>query len=193
MGPKLCFSGTGGSARKTSRLCVRRRRVLSSGWGLDVDRSGDRACGFRVSMAEPHLRVGQRVLPGGVRQQGIYLGELSHGWGTRGSEAGLHTPRRVDDTGIRAAFQYRDLQEWVLVWVRWPKRTGRLARLRGRGKRKSDVARDPGMDGHARDAWRVAKTAHGNVPGIVNGCRWILPVSRRDGTPALDGPDTQGI
>ena len=49
-----------------------------SGGLMSIDPATGRR-GFRLSVPEPHLRIGQCILPGSVRRPGVHFGELSEG------------------------------------------------------------------------------------------------------------------
>ena len=102
---------------------------------LDVDRSGERPGRLRVSLAQPHPRFGQRLLPGRVRQQGVRLGELSHRERAGRGAARLHAPGGLDHAGGRAALQYGHLSGRSPLRVRRAQRARRRARVRRRGQR----------------------------------------------------------
>ena len=125
---------------------------------------GNGPSGFRVPVAQPHRRIRERVVSGGVRQQGLHLGELSDGKRAGGSAAGLHA-RCLDDAGVRAALEHRDLPGWLPVRVRRPQRAGRVAGVRGCPTGKVMWRRDAGMDGDAR--WR--RTAQRAILGTYRG------------------------
>ena len=155
VGAELRLARSGDDARQAPRVRVCGRRVGAADRRADVDRPGERAGRFRLSVAQPHPRFGQRLLPGGVRQQGVRLGELSHRKRARRGAAGLHAPGGVDDAGVRAALQYRDLPRRLPLRVRRPQRARRLAGLRRRGQRESGVAGDAGVDRDLRGARRA--------------------------------------
>ena len=113
VGAELRVAGSCGRARTAARLRLRRRRVRSADRRADVDRSGERPSRLLVSLAQPQLRVGQRVLPGRLRQQGVRLGELSHRRRAARDSSRLHAQGAVDDAGVRAAFQHADLSRRV--------------------------------------------------------------------------------
>ena len=101
--------------------------------------------GLRVPVAQPQLRVGQRLLPGGVRQQGVHLGQLSHRRRAPRNAARLHAQRAVDDAGVRAALQHGDLPRTATCTAstaatsrtrRWPAWTRRPERWCG-GRRRN--------------------------------------------------------
>ena len=79
LGAELRIAGAGGDPRKAARARVCRRRVGSPVRRTAVDRSVERPDRFRLSVAEPHLRVRQRLLSRRLRQQGVRLGQLSSG------------------------------------------------------------------------------------------------------------------
>ncbi len=79
MGAKLRVTGARRDPRQAARLRVRGRRVDAADRRPHVDRPGKRERGFLVPLAQPQLRVGQRVVPGGVRQQGVHLRQLPRG------------------------------------------------------------------------------------------------------------------
>ena len=78
VGAELRVADTGRRARPAACVRLRRRRVRSTHGRPHVDEPRDGQGGLLVPVAEPQLRVGQRLLPGGVRQQGVHLGELPH-------------------------------------------------------------------------------------------------------------------
>ena len=77
VGRGLRLAGSCRGSRTAARPGVRRRRIEAAGRWTDVDRSIERSRRFRVSMAKPHVRIRQRLLPRRLRQQGVRLRELS--------------------------------------------------------------------------------------------------------------------
>ena len=80
--------------RPAPRVRLRRRRVRSASRRADVDRPGERPGRLRVSVAQPQLRIGQRVVPGRLRQQGVHLGQLPDRQRAGRGASGLHAQGR---------------------------------------------------------------------------------------------------
>ena len=148
---------------------------------------------FRVSVAQPHLRVRQRVLSGRLRQQGVHLGELSHRQRAGRGSAGLH-PQGVWTT-----------QEFGLHFNTAIYRDGYLYGFDGRNEPDASLACVDAASGKV--VWRETpewtetfeagdgdrQEVIGTVPRIAAGGRRTVSVPRRAGAPALDGSDAEGV
>ena len=72
----------------SSSPAASRRRQAAGLLSIDPANGRDR---LRVSVAQPIVRISQRVLPRRLRQQGLYLGELSNGRRAGRNAARFHT------------------------------------------------------------------------------------------------------
>ena len=106
MGAELRVAGSRSRPRQAARVRVRRRRIESAERRTDVDRSRRRPGRFRLPLAQPRARVGQCLLSGCLRQQGVRVGQLSNGRRAGRDCTGLLSRAAVVDPGVWAAFQH---------------------------------------------------------------------------------------
>jgi hypothetical protein len=111
-------------------LRLRRRRVHAADRRPALDRSGEWPRRLLVPVAQPLVRVGQRVVSRRLRQQGVRVGKLSHGrraardrpdfthrvvWTTQ--EFGLHFNTPIYKNGFLYGFDGRNEPDASLACV----------------------------------------------------------------------------
>ena len=128
-----------------------------------------------LSLAQPSVRVRQRVVSRRLRRQGVHLGELSNRRRAARDSTGLHLPAVVDDAGVWTAFQTRRFTRLAISTGSMdgtnPTRRSRVLMR----NRQSRVARNSRMDGDDRGRRPAQPHASGPIedrcwPSMASSC-----------------------